>query len=245
MSNYSLDSPKTILSHKDKIVSNYFLHKLYIRYYQDILNRARRKKLIVELGSGGGFIKEIKKSIITSDVVPGPDIDKTFSAGGMPFKSNSVDAFVMLNVFHHIPNTEKALTEMQRCLKSKGRIVMIEPYNTFWSRLVYKNFHHERFDNYAGWGFKGKKRLTDSNMALPWIVFVRDKALFEQKFPDLRLISIEPHSPFSYILSGGLSKPQLAPNFAYKWVMLFERLISPLNRYLAIYATFVIEKVDI
>ena len=42
-------------------------------------------KSILELGSGGGFLKEMYPAIITSDVLQLPSVDKVFSATANAF----------------------------------------------------------------------------------------------------------------------------------------------------------------
>lgn len=106
---------------------------------------------------------------------------KVVSATQMPFDDNSVAAFIMFDVFHHIKHCEQALLEIKRCLKPWGKIIMIEPNNSLWGRFIYKNFYHEHFDANRDWGIEVSGRLSDANIALPWIVFIRDKKIFENK----------------------------------------------------------------
>lgn len=237
-----LDDKETVLEHKELIENKYILKKIYIKFYKEFGKSRPKKGKILELGSGGGIFKRIYPKSITSDVVAGPGIDKVFFAEKIPFKNDSLSAIYMLNVLHHIKDPAKGLKEMQRVLKKNGKIIMIEPYNSFWSRFIYKNFHHEVFDPKAGWRVKGKGRLSDANDALPWIIFVRDRKLFEQRFPNLKIVKIEPHTPFMYLLSGGLSKPQLIPNTLYKYACSVEDFLTPLNHYLGMFVTIVLEK---
>src|SRR3989344_3850678 len=143
-----LDSPETTIKRAEIIKNKKFLYQIYLDFYNTFKEYSRTlppgKK--VEIGSGAGFLKEVIPEVITSDVMKLPNCDMTFSAEKMPFKNNSISAFFMLNTFHHIKNPEKALSEFSRCLKAKGKIIMIEPYNSLWSRFIYKNFHHETFD---------------------------------------------------------------------------------------------------
>ena len=220
-----IDNPENISLLRRKIKQKKILRAIYIERYMTLLPKHLPDEIIVELGSGAGFIKEIDPLVITSDVVPGPQIDKVFFAEKMPFKNNSVFAFIMLDTFHHIKDPQKALVEMQRCLKVGGVIRMIEPYNTVWSKLIYQNFHHEKFDPKSGWKIAGQGRLSDSNQALPWIIFHRDHQKFRKLFPEFRITKSVPMDPFGYLLSGGLSKPQFIPKFALQFVRLLERRI--------------------
>lgn len=240
---YKLNSKEALFEHKKLINKKGVLKKLYDDFYLIFKNSKYPKGEIVEIGSGGGFLKKIIPQVITSDVVRGSGIKEVFSAEKMPFKNSSVAAFTMLNVFHHIKNPEKALNEIQRCLKPNGKIIMIEPYNSLWGRFIYQNFHHELFDPKTDWKIKGRGRLSDANGALAWIVFIRDKKIFNKRFPNLIIKTVKPHTPFRYLISGGLSKPQLLPSFFYPAIKLLEQLLSPINPLLGMFATIELEKI--
>lgn len=238
-----LDSRETLLVHRKKIKEKNILNQVYRDFYHEFKKISAKPGILIELGSGAGFIKELIPQVITSDVIEGPGIDKVFSATKIPYSTNSVSAFFMLNVLHHIKDPKSALQEMQRCLKPGGNIVMIEPYNSLWGKFIYQNFHHEKFDPSGEWKIKRKGRLSEANGALPWIIFVRDRESFERNFPMLKIIMITPHTPFRYLLSGGLSKPQLIPSFLYPLVKRIEKLFSPLNPFLGMFVTIRIQKI--
>jgi len=119
---------------------------------------------------------------------------------------------------------------------------MIEPANTLWSRFVYKNFHHEAFEQKAGWTLPSGGPLSVSNIALPWIVFYRDNQKFEEDFPELVIKQLYNHTPFRYLISGGVSYPQFAPDFLYGFIKFIEQLLSPINKYLGMFLTVELEK---
>jgi SAM-dependent methyltransferase len=236
----NLDDPATTLLHGKILRSKPFLKKLYAEFYGQFESAAETTadKMLVELGSGGGFIKEIIPNAITSDVLEVASVDKTFSAMDMPFEDSSVDAFFMFDVLHHITRPGQFFTEAERCLKPAGRIVMIEPANTIWARFVYKNFHHEGFDPAGEWGLEKTGPLSQGNGAIPWIIFVRDREIFEREYPQLKIVSLRNHTPISYLLSGGFTTRQLMPGFMYPVIRAFEWLLSPLGMFM----TVVIEK---
>jgi SAM-dependent methyltransferase len=208
-----LDDPAATLLHAGIVKKKPFLKKLYIDFYTQFRNAVPEPetKLLVELGSGGGFIKEVVDNVITSDILELPNVDKVFSALDMPFEDTSVDAFFMFDVLHHITAPSAFFKEAIRCLKASGKIVMIEPANTLWSRFIYKNFHHELFDPEAQWGLKGSGPVSNGNGAMPWIIFSRDRQIFEREFPQLRIAGMRNHTPLRYLLSGGLTLRQLVP----------------------------------
>ena len=241
-----LDHASVSLLHAEIIQSKRFLRKLYIDFYH-ILKAAIRVEnsstaTIVELGSGGGFVKDVIPCAITSDVLRLLSVDMVFSAMQMPFEEQSVDAFVMIDVLHHIPDVSAFFVEVIRCLAPGGRVIMIEPANTVWGRFIYKNFHHEPFDPKADWKFESKGPLSSANGALPWIIFHRDRDFFEKEFPQLKIIKLEFHTPFRYLCSGGFTLRQLTPSWTYGMVKGIETILSPLNRWIGMFETIVLEK---
>jgi len=240
----ALDDPATTLLHAKIIQKKPFLKKLYIDFYRQF-ERAMpdfEKKVLVELGSGGGFIKEVIPNVITSDILELPNVDKVFPVSGMPFEKKNVDAFFMIDVLHHVTDPRAFFTEALRCLKTGGKIIMIEPANTLWSRFIYKNFHHELFDTQAQWEPKEQGPLSHGNGALPWMIFSRDREIFEEEFPKLRIVSMRNHTPIRYLLSGGLTLRQLVPSFSYSAVKSVEYLLSPLDNLLGMFQTIELQK---
>ncbi|MEY2924170.1 MAG: hypothetical protein RLZZ337_718 [Bacteroidota bacterium] len=223
---YDLDDPRRTVHHKEIIKSKPFLKRIYVEWYSHIKELCSDAPSgdIIELGSGGGFMKDVFAGIRTSDILELHDNDFTFNALDMPFESESVAAFVMVDVFHHVPDSEQFLREMNRCLKPGGLIVMSEPCTTWWSKFIFKNFHHEPFNEKGDWTIPGSGPMSDANGALPWIVLERDKDKFSTLFPRLEIISITKHSPLKYLLSGGVSMKSLVPNFSYNGIKLIEKL---------------------
>jgi SAM-dependent methyltransferase len=239
-----LDEPASTLLHAEIIRKKPFLKKLYIDYYIQFRKAVPepKTKVLVELGSGGGFIKEVIDNVITSDILDLPNVDKVFSALEMPFEDTSVDAFFMFDVLHHITDPATFFREAIRCLKPTGKIVMIEPANTLWSRFIYKNFHHELFDPEAQWGLQESGPVSHANGAIPWIIFSRDRQIFEREFPQLRIVRMRNHTPLRYLLSGGLTLRQLLPSFTYPVIKAIEYILSPLNNLLGMFQTIELEK---
>lgn len=243
----NLDDVETTLLHAKIIQDKPFLRKLYADFYnifKESIPESSRNGLFVELGSGGGFIKKVIPNAVTSDVLDLPNVDKHFSALDMPFGNNSVDAYFMIDVLHHINDATAFFKEMDRTLKAGGKIIMIEPANTSWGRFIYQNFHHETFDPSGGWGFEKTGPLSSANGAIPWIIFYRDRKQFEQQFPMLKITVLKPHTPFRYLISGGVSMRQLLPSFLYGAVKGLEIILSPFNKYIGMFLTIEINKIS-
>lgn len=241
----NLDDPATTLLHAEIIQKKTFLKRLYVDFYRQLEKAVSNpeKKVLVELGSGGGFIKEVIGNVITSDLLDLPHVDRMFSAANMPFEDDSVDAFVMVNVLHHMADPRGFLEEAGRCLRDLGKIVMIEPANTVWSRFIYKNFHHEPFDTTEQWKLEQERPLSIANGALPWIIFSRDQEHFNKAFPYLRIVRTDHHTPLLYLLSGGLTLRQLVPSCTYPVFKFLERVLSPFNSLFGMFQTIELQKV--
>ena len=241
-----LDDRERTLLNARIIRKKRFLSRLYEEFYQQFrqgIAGILSDKVLVELGSGGGFLKELIPNVLTTDILELPGLDHCFSVLDMPFDDGSVDGFFLLDVMHHVPHIRGFLRELERCLCIGGRVVMIEPANTIWGRFIYQHFHPEPFDPDAGWSIPDEGRpLTDANGAIPWIVFERDRAVFEREFPRLEILELRPHTPIRYLLSGGVSQRQLLPAFSYGPLALLERALRPLNRYLGMFQTIVLER---
>jgi SAM-dependent methyltransferase len=189
---------------------------------------------IVELGSGGGFIKKFLPNIITSDLQK--DIaDMQIDAQSLPFKDGELKGILMTSVFHHIPNAELFLTEASRTLCKGGICAIVEPCNSLFSRFFYRVFHHEPFNPTSkNWNFDQADPMSDTNQALSWIVFERDIELFKSRFPDLVVEKKEYLPSLGYVLSGGIGYRSIIPKFFNEYIIYLERILNNLNKYFSV-----------
>ena len=236
---FDLDDPNASLAHRDIILKKPFLKRLYNDWYLIFIIKSKEIKngKYLEIGSGGGFLKDVFPEVITSDILILPNVDLIFTAEEIPFKENELASIVMLNVFHHIPKPHLFLKEAQRTLIKGGKIIMTEPANSSLARFIYKRFHHEPFDEKGQREIKAGNPLSNSNQALPYIYFERDLDLFKKDFPSLKINSIKYHSPFSYIISGGVSRSAMLPFFMYNFVKGIEWLFSPFFKQIGLFCT--------
>ena len=220
----NIDDPKTTEIRSTIIQKNSFLKKIYCEWYSLIIGHLPDQKgNVLELGSGGGFLKKIIPHIITSDVFQLIDVDFVISADKLPFANDCLSAIVMTNVFHHMPDVKSFFREASRTIQTNGRIVMVEPWNTHWASFIYKKLHSEPFEeNAKTWNLQFKDGpLSAANGALPWIVFQRDRAKFLKEFPEWSIQTIKPLMPVTYLLSGGVSYRSIFPGFIYpliRWI---------------------------
>ena len=240
-----IDDVQTTVLHQNIIKKKHFLYKLFKEHYNIFRKNIEDipDGLKIELGSGGGFLKEVINDVITSDVLELPDVDKVIFAEKIPYPDKSVSAFFLLGTLHHIKEPEKFFSEINRCMKPGAKIIMIEPANTLFSRFFFKYIHHEQFDEKkVDWKVDGKGRLGNANLAIPWIIFIRDREKFLKKYPELEILQIKKHTPFRWFLSGGLSYRQFVPSASFGLFTSIEKLLSPFSNTLGSFMTIVLKK---
>lgn len=236
-----VDDPRTTMLRRQIIREKPFLEAIYREWYLLLLARLSTGGRLLELGSGAGFLRDMAPEVITSEVFPTPGVMLVADGQRMPFQTAGLDAIVMTDVFHHIPDVASFLAEGARCVRSGGRMLMIEPWLTPWAQWVYRNLHSEPFEPDAGWTIPPSGPLSGANGALPWIVFARDRERFEREFPEWRLNAIEPLMPLAYLLSGGVSLRSLMPGWCYG---LWRKLESGLDQHRwAMFALIELERI--
>ena len=233
-----IDDPHTTEIRRQIIREKSFLRQIYHEWYAAIANRlSAREGPVLELGSGAGFLKDFVPALITSEVFHCPGIDVVLNGMELPFANGALQAIVMIDVFHHIPQPRRFFTEAARCVRPGGVVLMIEPWVTSWSQLVYTRLHHEPFQPQAKqWEFPERGPLSGANGALPHIVFARDRIQIEHEFPMWRIHEIEPMMPFCYLVSGGVSLRSLMPGWSFKYWRGLENLLQPAINNLAMFA---------
>ncbi len=237
------DDPHTTLLRRRIIQEKAFLRRIYREWYEFFKSSLPSgPEAVLELGSGGGFLKEVLPNCLTSEVLPGLGVDLASDARALPFRASGLRGIVMVDVFHHIPDVAAFLKEATRCLRPGGVLAMIEPWNTCLARLVYRHAHPEPFDPNAGWFFPETGPLSGANGALPWIVFQRDREAFATAFPELYLESVEPDYPFVYLASGGVSLRAFLPGWCYPALRGLEELLAPLMPRLALFARIIVRR---
>jgi SAM-dependent methyltransferase len=224
-------SPEFFAVQKALILNRPLVKRCYDDWYARLLRDADsvpQSGAMLELGSGGSYLKDLRPSIISSDVVA--DVaDRVIDGRALPFADNSLQAIFLTHVFHHIPEVDAFLKEAQRALVPGGVISMIEVAHTPFARLFFKNFHHEPYyDRRQEWSFEQKDSMMDCNQALSWMIFERDRAEFERRYPALAIERLTLIPWFTYFISGGVTSPYLIPNFMNGLLIGVEKLLQPL-----------------
>jgi SAM-dependent methyltransferase len=223
-----VDDPATTALRKQIILSKPFLKAIYDQWYAVLAQELPSGEgKVLELGSGGGYCARFIPGLITSEIFCCPGVEIVLDAQQLPFAGGLLRAILMTNVLHHLPDVRRFFAEARRCLRPGGKILMIEPWVTPWSSFIYKNFHHEPFHPEAPeWTFAAAGPLSAANVALPWIVFERDRSRFASEFAELSLEQIRPFLPFRYLVSGGVAMRSLMPGFTYPAWAHLERLLK-------------------
>jgi SAM-dependent methyltransferase len=239
-----MNDPATTVLRRRIIREKGFLRRIYEEWYGEIRDSLPRKHgTVLELGSGAGFLEEAIPDLLKSDVLHVADLSLVMDALEMPLRNESLRAIVMIDVLHHLPQPRLFFQDAARCVKPGGAVIMIEPWVTAWSKLVYSHMHYEPFDaETEEWGFPSTGPLSGANGALPWILFHRDRSLFAEEFPQWCIRDIRLQMPFSYLLSGGVSMRALFPEGAFGPVRWVEKRLNPWLSELAMFALIVLER---
>lgn len=241
-----LDDPQTTALRRRIIQEKSFLRKIYEEWYQAIAAALPAGEgAVLEVGAGAGFLREHLAGLITSEIFFCPGVSVVLDATCLPFADATLRGIVMTDVLHHVPQPRRFFAEAARCVRPGGRLVIIEPWVSAWSRLIYQRLHHEPFRPEATeWEFPAQGPLSGANGALPWILFERDRAQFAQEFPQWQIQTITPTLPFRYLVSGGVSLRSLMPGPTFGLWRRFERLLQPWMTNWAMFAEIILVRVN-
>ena len=240
----AVDDPATTELRKQIIASKPILKAIYDEWYAMLAQELPPGEgRVVELGSGGGYCASFIPGLITSEAFASSGVRIVADAQRMPFAEKSLRAIVMTDVLHHMPDVRRFFAEAAHGLRAGGKILMIEPWVTSWSRIIYGYFHPEPFrPDSLDWAFASAGPLSGANSALPWIVFGRDRRLFESAFPEFSIELIRPFLPFRYLVSGGVGMRSLMPGFTGSAWTCLERLLESQMPRLGMFALIAVRR---
>ena len=118
---HSMDEPSWISTH-----IQLWGQKPQLRYFyeQEIFRRivafSIHKGVSIEIGSGPGFLKSTIPNLICTDIENGPTVDCLVDATQLPFKNNSVDTLIGVDVLHHFDQPGSFFEMASRSLKPGG-----------------------------------------------------------------------------------------------------------------------------
>jgi SAM-dependent methyltransferase len=221
-------------------------------FFARLLASRKQDGISVEVGAGPGFFKQSAPDVVSTDLIWCPWLDAIADAQQLPFRSNSVANVFGLDMLHHLATPMTFLSEVSRILVPGGRLILVEPWITPFSYLIFRFLHQERCDlSETPWlvsppGGGAEKLAFDGNQAIPYLLFgPKHRSSTLGSLPELRLAALEPFCLFAYLLSGGFKPMNLLPEFLYPALSRFERATSPLWRRLAaLRVLLVLEKVS-
>jgi SAM-dependent methyltransferase len=223
------------------------LRELYAGWYREMAAWLVPGRTL-ELGGGSGNLKTHAPGVYCTDVVSLPWLDAVVDAQYLPFRSGSLANVVLVDALHHIEQVSLFFNEARRVLAVGGRIIIMDPYISWASWPIYHYLHPEPVEfthdplitvPQAG------RRPFDSNQAIATMLFERDIARFQIRYPELILRHRMRVAFFAYPLSGGFDHPSLLPAWAVLPMVKVERCLSWLGRWLAFRIMIVLERTGV
>ena len=239
------DEPSMVRRYQAIWNGNISLQRLY-RHLCSLVMQDVTGNPVVELGGGSGLFREFYPQVKITDINPFPGIDVRCDASKLPLKNDSVGSFVSIGFLHHCVNPRRLFEEIQRTLKPGGRFVLSDPAVTPVSRIIFKYATHEGLDMleppFEQVSRQAQHPLLEANIARACIIFEKNRKLFEQNFPGLRIVRIERHNLFRNIISGSFIMKSSFPEWMYPVVSLADTVLHPLNGLLGMLMKVVLEK---
>lgn len=207
------------------------LRRVYEReFFARLIDNCAPGKRVLEIGSGPGLLKEYFPDVIASDVILSAWIDLALDCQRLPFAAESLDNVIGLDVLHHIEAPLAVLHETARVLRRGGRVVLIEPWITPLSWVIYRYLHQDDCDWNAGEASlrilaprthigasdkNGSRDPLKGNVTIPHLLFSLNSDEFERRVPGLRIVSREPFCSATYLLTFGFKPFNLLPLWAF------------------------------
>jgi SAM-dependent methyltransferase len=225
-----------ILKNKYSWESKRLLRTIYAKFYHQItqLIDPTVEGKIVELGSGVGNLKSAIPHAICTDLFPNPWLDIVCNAYAMPFENGTVSHLVLFDVFHHLERPKVFFKEARRVLTQNGRVIIFDPYISAASFAVYGLLHHEPVAWNAAIELSDQPPINDRYYAAQGNA---TRLFFRQEttnwMVNWKVFHREAIVSFSYLFSGGYSKPAFYPEKALPFV---QRIDAVLSRWPSLFA---------
>jgi SAM-dependent methyltransferase len=189
------------------------LRQVYTQWFGLLRGACAPGSPLVEIGCGPAFFKRVYPEIVATDTRMNAYADCIVDAHELPFGEAAVGNLVMLDVFHHLVDPQRFLSEAAHVLRRGGRIVMLEPWLGLAGRWFYRCVHHEECDLQVDparpWD-SGAKDPMQGNAALPYLYFRPGGYLDRLSLP-LAVVERRPFAALPWLLSGGFQPFSLLP----------------------------------
>jgi len=205
------------------------LRRLYHGFYDRILALIDPTipGAIVEIGSGIGNLKERLPEAIATDLFRHAWLDLVCDGYHLPFAAGRVSHLILFDVFHHLETPSAFLREARRVLAPGGRVILVDPYISLTSYPFYEWLHHETV---------GGAAIDFGDTPPPSRYYAAQgnatRLFFRRERPDWpegwRVIRARASAEFSYLLSGGFSRPSIYPA---RWLGAVRRADSFFSRW--------------
>lgn len=216
------------------------LASVYGVWFQRLFEEAHGAK-VVEIGAGPGFLAEWvrgrggKGLWIATDLLPVPWNTVAANALALPFRRETVEAVVGIDVLHHLEQPRRFFEEASRILRPGGRVVLVEPWVTVLSYPIYRWLHPEGCDlGLDPWhpfeAAGGEKEALEGDAAVAW-------RMLRSASPALwRELGFEPPTwsvlnGFAYLLSLGFRRGCLLPRPLLGPLLALDAVLAPLARW--------------
>ena len=249
VSDLEVDAENRLILHREILQRKRMLREVFLEFH-DLFQRLDKqyftaKGMRVEIGAGVSPIRDSYPDVVATDVVYDRHLDRVLDAEAMDLESGSVRAIFGQNCFHHFLHPDRFFRELERVLAPGGGAVILDPYYGPFAAFLFKRlFRVEGYDKtYPSWETPVDGPMNGANQALSYIIFKRDRAEYELKYPSLKIVHEETIGNYPrYLLSGGLNFRQLCPNALIPFVKFIELLLRPMNRWLSLHHVVVIRK---
>lgn len=236
----------TVIEHAGRWREKQVLRLVYEDFYRRVRTWTPPGR-VLEVGGATGGMASALGEVVRSDIQHGDGIDVVADAHRLPFAAESFDAIVMVDVLHHIEVPLHFLREARRVLRPGGRVVAVEPGLSALSRVFYRYFHPEPFDERVDpledvAPTSGRDPYA-ANQAIPGLLFNGARDHLERAVPGLSVIHVERLSLFAYPLSGGYRSWSVVPAAMVPGLLRLEdRLMPWLGQFAAFRLLGVIER---
>lgn len=207
------------------------LQKIYARFYGRIIKAIDPgiPGKVIEIGSGIGNLRAHFPAAIRTDLFANPWLDLVCDGYELPFGAATLSHVVLFDVFHHLERPRAFLREARRALVPTGRLILFEPYISLASFPVYGLLHHEPI------GWKKQIDMSENAPSARGYYAAQGNAtrLFlraprAETFNGWMLRQAEAFAAFSYLFSGGYSKPAIYPQ---SMLGMLERIDAAFSRW--------------
>jgi SAM-dependent methyltransferase len=219
-------------------------------YYTEETFRLLKENMVpgrtLEIGTGPGYLARcLPGEVVSTDITAHSGVSVCADVHRLPFRDESFQNVVGVDILHHFAHPAGALREMARVLAPNGRIVLVEPWTGSLSIYFFRLLHQESCEPVADpWeaAMPEQKEPMDGNTIIPKLLLSDRAAELTQCVPALRIRREQTFGILSYFLTGGFQRWGF-PLWASKVSAILERWLPEfLMRAAAVRVLFVLER---